>query len=483
MNTATEAAPPTARPAKRELDAWAVLSIGAAALFWLGATRPIGDPDVWWHVRTGDLILHHGIPHQEPWAFTAMGNAWTPTSWLSDVLFAGVHDVLGWRGLILVKLVAGAVLLASLYRVLFVRSGAPARLAAPVFVLTCITLSPFIAERPQLLSLCFLVWVAEQARKTMLGRPPSWWLVVVLYVWANIHGMWILGPAMVVLAAAGVSLDRPPGWAAVARRALGIAAASLAASALTPAGPRLTVAAFVVRRAASDVSEWQPTNLLDSFSIFLLLIFLLWIVAVARGPQPTPPHETLWMLCLFVFVLTAARNVAPVVIMMSPVVLGALDRTFGTQVTRVPSPPLLPVVVGWTIMVVAVCISIFVVASRPPLVAGLPSRIVADLKARPGTVRVLDSYVIGGYLTGEGAPKISVAIDGRTDNYDPVFVHRYFQATRQMVGWRELVHELKPDVAVIGRRSQLAQELERIGWRVTMTDGDWALLDRPAGQS
>jgi hypothetical protein len=119
------------------------------------------------------------------------------------------------------------------------------------------------------------------------------------------------------------------------------------------------------------------------------------------------------------------------------------------------------------------------IGTRPPLVEGLPTTIVAELKARPDQVRVLNSYVIGGYLTGEGAPQISVAIDGRTENYDPDFVHRYFLATNQMVGWRDLLAELHPDVAVIGKDSQLATELERQGWKVTTVDGDFVLLDRP----
>jgi hypothetical protein len=90
-------------------------------------------------------------------------------------------------------------------------------------------------------------------------------------------------------------------------------------------------------------------------------------------------------------------------------------------------------------------------------------------------------------LTGFGAPHISVAIDGRTDNYSAEFVHRHFLATTQMFQWRELVADLVPDVVVVGQGGQLYDELTRSGWTTTVVDGDFALLDprrdRHRGQS
>jgi hypothetical protein len=470
-------------PTRRSgVDVWTALAAAVAATFVVGATRPLADPDVWWHVRTGDLILGHGIPRTEPWAYTALGRHWTPTSWLSDVIFAAVHTGLGWRGLILLKVALGTLLLVSLARLLF--RDASARLAAPVFILVALTLSPFIAERPQLISLCLVVWLTSRVRNAMLGGGLTWWFVPVTYLWANLHGMWILAPLCLLLVAVCLAADHRPGWHAGSRKAVVLAVITVAASALTPAGPRLTVAALAVRRAAAaDVSEWQPTNLLNHFSIFLLILFLLWVLAVARTPSPAPRSELIWMGALFVFMLTAARNVAPVAILVSPFVLIALERAYGPVLARSPSEPRLPRAVAWVVPALCAAIAATLIGTRPPLVDGLPSTIVAELKARPDQVRVLNSYVIGGYLTGEGAPQISVAIDGRTENYDPGFVHRYFLATNQMVGWRHLLSELHPDVAVIGKDSQLATELERQGWKVTTVDGDFVLLDRPGART
>jgi hypothetical protein len=208
---------------------------------------------------------------------------------------------------------------------------------------------------------------------------------------------------------------------------------------------------------------------------------LIWASAAARAGTPTPRSEIVWVGALLIFALTAARNVAPVAILISPFVLLALERHLGRRLAQAAEAPQLPRLTLWAIGAGAAVIALLLVAARPPLVSGLPTKIVSNLMARPGPVRVLDSYGVGGYLTGAGAPHISVAIDGRTDNYDPAFVHRYFLAMGRMVGWRSLIADLDPDVAVIGRHSQLTSELQRLGWRVTLTDGNFALLEPPLG--
>ena len=479
MTTALSDRTHAVRPPARSTgsDIWSGLAIAVAATLLVGATRAIGDPDIWWHVRTGRLILRHGVPSSEPWAFTAIGNRWTPTSWLSDVTLAVIQEGFGWRGIILFKVILGVVLFASLFRLLF--SAANPRLAAPVFILTALTLSPFVAERPQLISLCFVVWLAAAARRITRGATPPWWAIAVTFAWANLHGMWILSPLCFGIAALGVAADRGANWRARTAKTLAVAVGCIGVSALTPAGPRLVVSPLIVRQAAGDVSEWQPTNLLDHYTVFLLVLVLVWALSAARGSIPTPRSELVWMGLLFVFTLVAARNIAPAAILMSPFVLAALTRTYSPHLARAGAPPDVSQAAIWTLVVLASCFAGVLIAVRPPLISGLPANIVAELRSRPGQVHVFNSYAVGGYLTGEGAPQVSVAIDGRTENYDPAFVHRYFQATTKMVGWRSLIADLNPDVAVIGANSQLADELRRIGWRESMTDGEFVLLDHP----
>src|SRR5216684_7410571 len=73
-----------------------VLALGLFAM----ATRGMADPDVWWHLRTGQLILqNHALFHTDPYSFTRFGQSWINHEWLSEVLLFGLYRVAGFGGL------------------------------------------------------------------------------------------------------------------------------------------------------------------------------------------------------------------------------------------------------------------------------------------------------------------------------------------------------------------------------------------------
>ena len=82
------------------LDARRVLvAMVALGLFALAA-RSVTDPDLWWHLRTGQLILrNHAVFHSDPYSFTRLGQPWVNHEWLSDVFLFAVYRVSGWGGL------------------------------------------------------------------------------------------------------------------------------------------------------------------------------------------------------------------------------------------------------------------------------------------------------------------------------------------------------------------------------------------------
>jgi len=48
--------------------------------------RPALDPDLWWHLRTGQWIVETGtVPHTDPFSFTRAGQPWVSHEWLSEV--------------------------------------------------------------------------------------------------------------------------------------------------------------------------------------------------------------------------------------------------------------------------------------------------------------------------------------------------------------------------------------------------------------
>ena len=58
------------------------------------------DPDLWWHVKTGELILStHKWATTDPYSYTSYGAPWMSCEWLGDVLLAAVYRLGGLRGL------------------------------------------------------------------------------------------------------------------------------------------------------------------------------------------------------------------------------------------------------------------------------------------------------------------------------------------------------------------------------------------------
>src|ERR1017187_10394402 len=96
--------------------------IVALGLFAMAA-RSVTDPDVWWHLRTGQLILqNHARFHADPYSFTKLGQPWVNHEWLVDVLIFSLYRATGWAG----PVVIFAALTSATFMLLFVRcSGGP----------------------------------------------------------------------------------------------------------------------------------------------------------------------------------------------------------------------------------------------------------------------------------------------------------------------------------------------------------------------
>src|SRR5580704_6297240 len=74
-----------------------VLLLGLLAM----TARNAVDPDLWWHLRTGQWIVETGhVPHSDPFSFTRTGHAWVSHEWLSEVVFYELWKHGGAAGLI-----------------------------------------------------------------------------------------------------------------------------------------------------------------------------------------------------------------------------------------------------------------------------------------------------------------------------------------------------------------------------------------------
>ena len=105
----------------------AALFLGLFAM----AARNVTDPDVWWHLKTGQYITEHkSVPHTDPFSYTRAGEPWVAHEWLSELLLYELQRATGWGGLIVIF----AAVLTAAFWLLYLRCG-PATYIAGVATL------------------------------------------------------------------------------------------------------------------------------------------------------------------------------------------------------------------------------------------------------------------------------------------------------------------------------------------------------------
>ncbi|HET6815613.1 MAG TPA: hypothetical protein VFH66_00095 [Mycobacteriales bacterium] len=467
------------KPHLNSVPAWTIVTGLVFGLLVYLSSGPLDDPDVWWHVRLGRQILDtHHLPHREVWSFAALGHAWTPTAWLSDVVYGGLVDLAGWRALIFLKLVVCAITAWLVLR-LARRTGASPAAVTFAFTLSCLPLTFFLRERPQAFSLVILAVLASWFEDVRRGRSlPVVRFLALQWIWANVHGMWFLGPVFLVVAAICDALDSGRPALVRLQRHLVLALGGVAVAALTPVGPRLVVQPFLVRSAARQISEWQPTVLwARGLTPYLIAIAVL-VLALARRRSAPTWSDPVWLLVVVAFSLVASRNVAPAAILLAAPLARAVD-----ELGPLPADARIPVAVPAVLALLGVGFAVAGAATETAIARSEPTRLVNELGRLPAPRHVLNDYTVGGLISGT-QPAASVAIDGRTDNYSPSYVDQYLGMSQLQGPWQQLLRRLRPDCALLASDDALTHVLvAEYGWRVVDHEAGYTLLERgPAGK-
>jgi hypothetical protein len=437
----------------------------------------MAETDVFWHIQVGQqLWQHHGFPQVDPWSFTFQGTHWKPTAWLTELLFYGVYQLAGASGINVLRIALVTALCGALMSQLLPRR--TPWIGAAVFATTVLPMSAFDQERPQLISFLMLVWLATACRTAARDHVAPNLCVVggLTWLWANFHGYWSLAPVALVLTALAIVSDSGrTGWP-IARRCVYAAGVSVLAAALTPLGPGLVLTPLTVSDATRGViAEWLPAKPAMPYAIGIDMLLLAIAVCWARSATHVPRGELLWIVVWSAFAFVAARNIAPAMLLIAPLVADRLELTYGDQ----RQGPLVP---KWLLLTVAglglAAVTLLQYAATP-VDPTKPHAIAATLAAQSRPIRVLNDYNVSGYLILFGGKHIKLAIDGRADRYGRPYIKRYTDAVAG-TDWRQLVAQLRPDVAVLPRRSPLVDELNGIGnWRIVLQDVGWTLLERP----
>jgi hypothetical protein len=451
------------------VSAWAVVSLLVGTAGVCLSAYGNNDPDLYWHRVLGEQWLtHHSLAlDPDPIAFTP-GRDWFPTAWAMEAVYAALTSVAGYSGVTSLRFLLAVAFYLALARYLF--GVASPRTAALVLAAVGLPASLAVQDRPQTVSLVLCTLILGAIHRALKADVlPRWWIVVlVTWVWANLHGLWIIVPGLLALLALIRALERSARW----REPALLAAAAVLAAALTPVGPRLLTAPLLLSSATPQIAEWAPTSLRSPSGWGLGAALGLVLVCALAGYR-ADRRRIVYVVALAVFGFWAFRNAVFASVLLCLVLVEAIET-----VAAKGSDVLVPRRLALALLPMLLLTALATYHLHAGIPGTMPRKIAAALDAMPRPVRVVTEYNVSGFLREFGGDRVRVSIDGRSDRYGARTIRVHGRMLDGERGWRRDLDTLRPDVVVVGKDSALRELLADGGWRVTVIDHEYAMLIR-----
>jgi hypothetical protein len=168
-----------------------VLVAGALLLVW--SSNLLYDPDSWWHIKLGSDILATGtFPTVETYSYTFAGKPFIAKEWLSQIILALTFKAGGWPAVAFLTICCACLTVWLVYDAL--AAVLRPHLAATITMAAVFLTSPTFLARPHMLALPIAVfWTVRLFRAAEARQAPSFWLLALMVLWANLHGSFTLG--------------------------------------------------------------------------------------------------------------------------------------------------------------------------------------------------------------------------------------------------------------------------------------------------
>jgi len=269
--------------------------------------------DLWAHLAFGREMVESGkLLEAEPFGVETGEQPFVNVAWLAQVIDYAVYSSVGPEGLrLLHALMATAAILFVLLATRARRVSWPWAIAAGATTYF-LSLTSIGVIRPQLAGVAALPLVLLAVARVGRTRAPLIWLPPVFLLWANLHGSFVIGLFVMLVALADelLSARRKLGSSKAAlatesnRRFALLTALCLVATLINPLGPVLwfAVAGFSSQANLVDIVEWRPL-VIKSFggAMFFTTLFITAILLRVS------PRRIRWSeaVLLFVFALAA----------------------------------------------------------------------------------------------------------------------------------------------------------------------------------
>ncbi|MHC4876477.1 MAG: hypothetical protein ACYTGL_08255 [Planctomycetota bacterium] len=501
----------------RSTTAPILMAMLLGACFVLLNLRPLWHTDIWGHLSYGRLIWSQGaIPASEPIMPLSEGMRFVDTAWLWQLAALAMWTLAGKAGLSFLYAASITAGLAAIAKASCSRS------QSTVAGVTALILSGWVcwthigAIRPQNAGfLMFAVLLSVVFRSTK--QRSDWLLIPLLFAaWANLHGSFAVGIAVLGMMAVGRACDLVRRSGALRmllrdrqlRRWLLLTELAAAATLLNPYGLSLysSIMSFGTNPNLASIVEWKPLRMEMAQGQAAAAVTALLFVLYRITPRRVTASEPLLLIVLGVAALTTSRMIlwwGPVAGCVAALHLTAWLRKHRSHLHWAPQrskSSLLAIAVSFIIAVLCfevshlggVCLAramgkdASARADRVPVNALTPVGAAAYLRDNPPDGLIFNPYEWGDYLVWAGPSDLKVFVASHAHLIPQHVWDDYFEIGQMGRGWDSGLEMYGIDTVVLdrSRQSELTEHLLlHDDWQTRYVDTQAAVFTRAATES
>jgi hypothetical protein len=446
----------------------------------LSTFATIGDPDLFWHLAQGRQTVTQGLARVDVFSWSVNGLPVLTDQWLGQVIWYEAYAALGWNGIIVLRALLVAALVTLIVATAFRAQRRP--IIAVAAALPAIALTRFgWTERPQLMglvcfaALMFLLRASAERPRILMAVP------VLIVVWANLHASFALGLGVSAIACAELWLRRPD----ARRLVVGVVAASIVATLLTPSGVSIwTSAGGHFLSPPRVVQEEGVPDVTQAYG-FIYAFVVLAVLATAQLSRPTTLRDAALLVPVLFVSMTAARHTpffavasAAYLAAHAPVAIAVVAARLhlGARLPAfVPRVPSLRFDLATGVIALAAVIGAGSVARGEPNLSPYPTSALSSLPPGPG---VVNDYDWGGFLIWY-APATPVFIDGRLFPYTGDALRDYETLVSLGPTWRDVLARRGVGALLVKPASPLAVRARDLRWQIVTETASYVLFMVP----
>jgi len=435
------------------------------------SVKLLGDAGIGWHIRTGQQILAtHAIPRIDPFS-SQIQAPWFAWEWLYDIAVGKLESWCGLNGVVWLTAVVIATAFGWMFRLLIAR-GTNLFVALVLTLLAASASTIHFLARPHVLSWLFTIawfWILDSTEPkpfspTEQHRRRLWLLPVLMLVWVNVHGGFLLGFVLLAIYWLGAvwtwfasgqnRIEEFVRKISAGRRAKELAlvgALSAVASLVNPYGWNLHahIYSYLTDRFLMDhIDEFQSPNFHGvAQKCFMALLLIAIAVLFAHG-RKLGMIPALTLLFAIYAGLSASRNI-PIASILLVMVAGPLfvelEGAFSRRMTAIDSG-----LRGhlWPILAVLCSLAIAANGGRVGSIQWMdahfdpkrmPVEAVSFLQEQEVRGPIFSPDYWGGYLIYRLYPRNKVVIDDRHDFYGDGFLSMYLRTVHVEPRWEDFL--------------------------------------------